>query len=205
MTFTLDSRWLAVSTKRGTTHLFAINPYGGKNQFDRFSFKTISKHFSGVVNVRTHTKNYVVNKASRYHRTVGLEEQPNRQINDNNFKDNSLNNLTNSLTNNINGHNNNYLSSTRTKRTNNECIFSTAITIIRQPTDNFVSGLSVPFNIDSLCIAAIFGISRGFLNPEDMINHQEHTSRACSSLYVISWHGRLIEYVLEPMPGELLF
>jgi hypothetical protein len=30
MTFTPDSRWLAVSTKRGTTHLFAINPYGGK-------------------------------------------------------------------------------------------------------------------------------------------------------------------------------
>ncbi|CAF5139873.1 unnamed protein product, partial [Rotaria magnacalcarata] len=28
MTFTTDSRWLAVSTKRGTTHLFAINPYG---------------------------------------------------------------------------------------------------------------------------------------------------------------------------------
>jgi hypothetical protein len=87
------------------------------------------------------------------------------------------------------------------KRTNNECIFSTAVTIIHQPTENFVSGLSVPFNIDSLCMAAIFGISRGFLNPEDMINHQEHTLRACSSLYVISWHGRLIEYVLEPMPG----
>jgi hypothetical protein len=99
------------------------------------------------------------------------------------------------------GQNNNSSSSTRTKRTNNECIFSTAVTIIHQPTDNFVSGLSVPFNIASLCLAAIFGISRGFLNPEDMINHQEHTSRACDSLYVISWHGRLIEYVLEPIPG----
>jgi hypothetical protein len=32
MTFTSDSRWLAVSTKRGTTHLFAINPYGGKRK-----------------------------------------------------------------------------------------------------------------------------------------------------------------------------
>ena len=31
MTFTTDSRWLAVSTERGTTHLFAINPYGGKS------------------------------------------------------------------------------------------------------------------------------------------------------------------------------
>jgi hypothetical protein len=161
--------------------------------------------FSGVVNVRTHTKNYVVNKASRYHRTAGLEEQSNRQANsignDNGFKDIASNILTNQSPNIINGQTNNYSNLTRTKRTNNECIFSTAVAIIRQPTDNFVSGLSVPFNIDSLCIAACFGISRGFLNPEDMINHQEQTPPACSSLYVISWHGRLIEYVLEPIPG----
>jgi hypothetical protein len=104
-----------------------------------------------------------------------------------------------------NGHNNNYSNSTRTKRPNNECIFSTAVTIIRQPTDNFVSGLSVPFNIDSLCLATAFGISRGFLNPEEMINYQENTPRACGSLYVISWHGRLIEYILEPIPGKFFF
>jgi hypothetical protein len=51
-------------------------------------------------------------------------------------------------------------------------------------------------------MAASFGISRGFLNPEDMITYQEQTPRACGSLYVISWHGRLIEYVLEPIPGK---
>lgn len=56
--------------------------------------------------------------------------------------------------------------------------------------------------MDSLCLAATFGISRGFLNPEEMSNQQEHTPRACGSLYVISWHGRLIEYVLEPVPGK---
>ncbi|CAF1211364.1 unnamed protein product [Rotaria magnacalcarata] len=185
MTFTTDSRWLAVSTKRGTTHLFAINPYGG------------------VVNIRTHSKTYVVNKASRYHRTAGLEEQSVRQsntnTNDNGLKDTSSNSLTNSSSNTNNNHSNSFTSLARTKRTNPECIFSTAVTIIRQPTDNFVSGLTVPFNMDSLCLAATFGISRGFLNPEDMINHQEHTARACGSLYIISWHGRLIEYVLEPI------
>jgi hypothetical protein len=113
--------------------------------------------------------------------------------------------LTNSSSNIVNGHNNNYLNSTRTKRANSECVFSTAVTLIRQPTESFVSGLSAPFNIDSLCLAAVFGISRGFLNPEDMINHQEHTSKACSSLFIISWHGRLIEYVLEPIPGKNIF
>jgi hypothetical protein len=206
MTFTNDSRWLAVSTKRGTTHLFAINPYGGKKISTILKFFSITFFISGVVNIRTHTKNYVVNKASRYHRTVGLDEQPTRQTNnngnDNGLKDTSSNTLTNSSPNMVNGHsNNNYSSSARTKRTNSECIFSTAVTIIHQPTDNFVSGLSAPFNIDSLCLAATFGISRGFLNPEDMINQQDHTPRACSSLYVISWHGQLIEYILEPIPG----
>ncbi|CAF1145037.1 unnamed protein product [Adineta ricciae] len=186
ITFTTDSRWLAVSTKRGTTHLFAINPYGG------------------AVNIRSHTKNHVVNKASRYHRTAGLEDQSSRHTNtngtDNGSKDISLNPSTNLSFNAVNGHGNHYSPTTRAKRTHDEVIFSTAVAIIRQPTDNFVTGLSAPFNTDSLCIATIFGISRGFLNPEDMINQQEHVPRACSSLYIISWYGRLIEYVLEPVP-----
>ena len=168
--------------------------------------KTKSIFLLGVVNVRTHTKAHVVNKASHYHRTVGLDEQPIRQTtnnsNDNAMKDSPSIPLTNSSSNIVNGHTN----STRTKRANSECVFSTAVTLIRQPTESLVSGISAPFNIDSLCLAATFGISRGFLNPEDMINHQEHTAKACSSLFIISWHGRLIEYVLEPIPGkEFLF
>ncbi|CAF1306694.1 unnamed protein product [Adineta ricciae] len=182
MTFTSDSRWLAVSTKRGTTHLFAINPYGG------------------AVNVRTHTKTHVVNKLTRDQRAAGFDEQTPRPSNDSATKDSSTNTLTNTLTNPPHNQNANYFNATRAKRANSECVFSTAITLIRQPTDSFVSGLSAPFNIDSICLAATFGISRGFLNPEEMINQQEHTPKACSSLFVISWHGRLIEYVLEPLP-----
>ncbi|CAF4861064.1 unnamed protein product [Rotaria socialis] len=187
MTFTTDSRWLTVSTKRGTTHLFAINPYGG------------------VVNVRTHTNAHVVNRVSRYHRTAGLDEQPMRQTNnmnnhDNGFKNSPSSPLINSSANIINGHNNHFSNMSRSKRGSSECIFSTAVTLIRQPTENFVSGLSAPFNIDSLCLAATFGVSRGFLNPEDIINHPEYTLRACNSLFIISWHGRLIEYVLDPKP-----
>jgi hypothetical protein len=178
------------------------------NECHFFSIINLWCFLLGVANVRTHTKNYVVNKASRYHRTAGLEEQSNRQANnignDNSYKDTSSNILTNASSNLTNGHNN-YSNSTRTKRPNNECIFSTAVTIIRQPTDSFVSGLTVPFNIDSLCLATTFGISRGFLNPEEMINQQENTPRACSSLFVISWYGRLIEYILEPIPGKFLF
>ncbi|KAL5017211.1 hypothetical protein ScPMuIL_006800 [Solemya velum] len=56
MSFNLDSRWVAVSTHRGTTHVFPITPYGGS------------------VSVRTHCNARVVNQASRFHKSAGLEE-----------------------------------------------------------------------------------------------------------------------------------
>lgn len=54
--FSCDSRWVAVSSMRGTTHVFPITPYGG------------------AVGVRTHTTPHVVNKLSRFHRSAGLTE-----------------------------------------------------------------------------------------------------------------------------------
>ena len=52
ISFSPDSRWVAVSTLRGTTHIFPITPYGGQ------------------VGVRTHTSPRVVNRLSRFHRFV---------------------------------------------------------------------------------------------------------------------------------------
>lgn len=49
-----DSRWAAVSTLRGTTHVFALSAYGG------------------ACGVRTHTAPRVVNRLSRFHRSAGL-------------------------------------------------------------------------------------------------------------------------------------
>ncbi|VDM26621.1 unnamed protein product [Hydatigera taeniaeformis] len=54
--FSPDSRWLAVSSNHGTTHVFPITPYGGP------------------ITVRTHKRSRVVNRTSRYHRSSGLEE-----------------------------------------------------------------------------------------------------------------------------------
>ena len=47
---------MAVSTLRGTTHIFPITPYGGP------------------VGVRTHTSTRVVNRLSKFHRSAGLDE-----------------------------------------------------------------------------------------------------------------------------------
>lgn len=47
MTFSVDSRWVAVSSLRGTTHVFPVTPYGG------------------AIGIRTHSTPHVVNKLSR--------------------------------------------------------------------------------------------------------------------------------------------
>lgn len=57
VSFSNDSRWLAIGTKRGTTHIFPINPHGGP------------------VNARTHSKPYVVNRVSKHQRTAGFIDQ----------------------------------------------------------------------------------------------------------------------------------
>ncbi|XP_074000051.1 uncharacterized protein [Rhodnius prolixus] len=56
ITVSLDSRWVAVSSVRGTTHVFPITPYGGP------------------VTVRTHTTPHVVNRLSRFERSAGLSD-----------------------------------------------------------------------------------------------------------------------------------
>ncbi|KAG1669950.1 Breast carcinoma-amplified sequence 3 [Nymphon striatum] len=56
--FSYDSRWVTVTTLRGTSHIFPITPYGGP------------------VGVRTHTSAKVVNRLSRFYRSAGMEDVP---------------------------------------------------------------------------------------------------------------------------------
>ncbi|KAM8854018.1 BCAS3 microtubule associated cell migration factor isoform 2-T2 [Synchiropus picturatus] len=56
MCFSQDSRWVAISTLRGTTHVFPINSYGG------------------APCARTHMSPRVVNRMSRFQKSAGLEE-----------------------------------------------------------------------------------------------------------------------------------
>ena len=55
ISFSSDSRWVAVSTLKGTTHVFPISPYGGEPT------------------VRTHTTSRVVNKMSQFHTSAGMD------------------------------------------------------------------------------------------------------------------------------------
>ncbi|KAI4896644.1 hypothetical protein NFI96_029902, partial [Prochilodus magdalenae] len=54
--FSHDCRWVVVSTLRGTSHVFPINPYGG------------------APCARTHLSPRVVNRVSRFQKSAGLEE-----------------------------------------------------------------------------------------------------------------------------------
>ncbi|MBN3319933.1 BCAS3 protein, partial [Atractosteus spatula] len=54
--FSHDCRWAVISTLRGTSHVFPINPYGGPPC------------------VRTHLSPRVVNRMSRFQKSAGLEE-----------------------------------------------------------------------------------------------------------------------------------
>ncbi|KAF3847256.1 hypothetical protein F7725_020284, partial [Dissostichus mawsoni] len=56
MCFSQDSRWVTISTLRGTTHVFPINPYGG------------------APCARTHMSPRVVNRMSRFQKSAGLED-----------------------------------------------------------------------------------------------------------------------------------
>ncbi|KAJ8676215.1 hypothetical protein QAD02_012001 [Eretmocerus hayati] len=60
MAFSSDARWAAISTLRGTTHVFPVAPYGGP------------------VGVRTHSSPHVVNRLSRFHRSAGLTDDGTR-------------------------------------------------------------------------------------------------------------------------------
>lgn len=60
MTFSSDARWAAVSTVRGTTHVFPVAPYGGP------------------IGVRTHSTPHVVNRLSRFHKSAGLTDDGTR-------------------------------------------------------------------------------------------------------------------------------
>lgn len=54
--FSSDSRWVAVSSNHGTTHVYPVTPYGGP------------------VTVRTHLTTKMVNRQSAFYRSAGLEK-----------------------------------------------------------------------------------------------------------------------------------
>ncbi|XP_032354234.1 breast carcinoma-amplified sequence 3 isoform X6 [Camelus ferus] len=219
--FSHDCRWVVVSTLRGTSHVFPINPYGGQPC------------------VRTHMSPRVVNRMSRFQKSAGLEEieqeltskqggrcspvpglssspsgsplhgKLNSQDSYNNFANNNPGNprlsplpslmvlmplaqIKQPMT-----------LGTITKRTG-PYLFGAGCFSIKAPCK-----VKPPPQISpsksmggEFCVAAMFGTSRSWFANNAGLKREKDQSKqvVVESLYIISCYGTLVEHVLEPRP-----
>ncbi|XP_047495407.1 BCAS3 microtubule associated cell migration factor-like isoform X2 [Penaeus chinensis] len=190
ISFSLDSRWVAVSTHRGTTHVFPITPYGGN------------------IGVRTHNSSCVVNRLSRFHRSAGLDDTPSSGRNSPVL---SASPSTSKFV---------FEPSPNLAYPNPRCPpYPTPNTIkplvqLRQPLlQNLIGTISSgpspsrspptsksprsPSGDDVIKVASLFGSPRGWLAGSPTVP-REKQRRTMDSLFVMAYHGNLLEYHLEP-------
>ncbi|XP_064127414.1 BCAS3 microtubule associated cell migration factor isoform X17 [Loxodonta africana] len=219
--FSHDCRWVVVSTLRGTSHVFPINPYGGQPC------------------VRTHMSPRVVNRMSRFQKSAGLEEieqeltskqggrcspvpglssspsgsplhgKLNSQDSYNNFTNNNPGNprlsplpslmvvmplaqIKQPMT-----------LGTITKRTG-PYLFGAGCFSIKAPCK-----VKPPPQISpsksmggEFCVAAVFGTSRSWFANNAGLKREKDQSKqvVVESLYIISCYGTLVEHMMEPRP-----
>ncbi|XP_053502418.1 breast carcinoma-amplified sequence 3 isoform X2 [Ictalurus furcatus] len=219
--FSPDCRWVVVSTLRGTSHVFPINPYGG------------------APCARTHLSPRVVNRVSRFQKSAGLEEieqelnskQGGRcspiaglssspsgsPLHAKHTNQESYNNLTN---NNMGNPRLSPLPSltvllplaqikqpmtlgTITKRTGPYLFgagcFSIKTPCKAKPPPQISPSKSIG---GEFCVAAVFASSRSwFITNPNMKREKDQSRQAVvDSLYIASCYGSLVEHVLEPRP-----
>uniref|UniRef100_A0AAQ5YF60 BCAS3 microtubule associated cell migration factor n=1 Tax=Amphiprion ocellaris TaxID=80972 RepID=A0AAQ5YF60_AMPOC len=217
MCFSQDSRWVAISTLRGTTHVFPINPYGG------------------APCARTHMSPRVVNRMSRFQKSAGLEEieqELNRaaapipglssspsgsplhaklssQDSYNNFTNNNMGNprltplpsLTVVLP--LAQIKQPMTLGTITKRTG-PYLFGAGCFAIKTPCKAKPPPQISPSKSSGgeFCVSAIFASSRSWFITNPNMKREKDQSRqsVVDSLYIISCYGNLVEHVLEPRP-----
>ncbi|CAH1800471.1 unnamed protein product, partial [Owenia fusiformis] len=201
--FTRDSRWVAISTLRGTTHVFPISTYGGP------------------ITVRTHTSPRTVNRASKFHKSAGLEDltqKPQSGVTGQQisvapssgspgtspFHDHLIPsvNYQNALNSNMNNprlppypHPYTVLPLVQVKQGTTLQSISSTVTNTKSKTTNPV----VPSS-ESVCVASYFTKSRGWVLASPTTRDKEEQKRAVDSLFILNAYGVLSEYVLEPKP-----
>ncbi|KAI1903653.1 hypothetical protein AGOR_G00029420 [Albula goreensis] len=220
--FSQDSRWVVISTLRGTSHVFPINPYGG------------------APCARTHMSPRVVNRVSRFQKSAGLEEivqelsgkqggrcspvpglssspsgsplhvKLNNQETYNNFTNNNagtpglspLPSLTVVLP--LVQIKQPMTLGTITKRTG-PYLFGAGCFSIKTPCKAKPSPPHISPSKSSggeFCVAAIFASSRSWFltNPNTKREKDQSKQAVVDSLYILSCYGNLVEHVLEPRP-----
>uniref|UniRef100_A0A0F7ZCW8 BCAS3 microtubule associated cell migration factor n=2 Tax=Crotalinae TaxID=8710 RepID=A0A0F7ZCW8_CROAD len=202
--FSHDCRWVAVSTLRGTSHVFPINPYGGQPC------------------VRTHMSPRVVNRMSRFQKSAGLEEIEQELTTKQGGRCSPVPGLSSSpsgspLHGKLNSQDS-YNNFTNNNPGNPRLSPLPSLTVmvplaqIKQPmtlgTITKRTGKSKPAPQISpsksvggeFCVAAAFGSSRSWFASNPGLKREKEQSKqfVVESLYIISCYGTLVEHVLEP-------
>ncbi|XP_064652117.1 BCAS3 microtubule associated cell migration factor-like isoform X2 [Lineus longissimus] len=197
ISFHHDSRWVAVSSVRGTTHIFPITPYGGP------------------VTVRTHTSNHVVNRASRFHKSAGLDDMESRPkgrsspVGLSSSPGSSAHFLDHHA---AVMHHQNTLNNMGNPRMPPYPHPTTVYPLvqIRQPlsigslanvtgtTTKTKSSGQTSNGADNVCVAAVFSASRFWAAGSPNVTREKDRKVAMDSLFVMSSSGNLVEYVLDP-------
>ncbi|XP_040192849.1 breast carcinoma-amplified sequence 3 isoform X2 [Rana temporaria] len=204
--FSHDCRWVVVSTLRGTSHVFPINPYGGQPC------------------VRTHMSPRVVNRMSRFQKSAGLEEIEQELTSKQGGRCSPVPGLSSSpsgspLHGKLNSQDN-YNNFTNNNPGNPRLSPLPSLTVvlplvqIKQPmtlgtitkrTGKVKQAPQISPSKSSggeFCVSAVFGSSRSWFANNQGIKRDKDQSKqyVVESLYIISCYGTLVEHVLEPRP-----
>lgn len=182
MTFSSDTRWAAISTVRGTTHVFPVAPYGGP------------------VGVRTHSTPHVVNRLSRFHRSAGLTDDSTRSHSPVSYAEFPLS---------VYPYTNprlppyphptilHPLAQIRQPSTLNHVNSQSQPSGRPQPKQRIHSDESVTL---PLKICACFAPPRAWIYAQRDSSNKV-TKKAVDSLFIMACHGNMIQYDLEPKPA----
>ncbi|XP_035218906.1 breast carcinoma-amplified sequence 3-like isoform X2 [Stegodyphus dumicola] len=201
--FSLDSRWISVSTMRGTTHIFPITPYGGP------------------VSVRTHTSPRVVNRLSRFHRSAGLEEIQQTTTTGRNSPvlSGSPSSSTSSLSRAYDSHPGMAYHTSSLSRMGNSRLPPYPHPTTIQPLAQLKQAITFPLTSaakpkspsgkdrvykrnssasEIVCVSSAFAPARAWLVGSPSLTRDKRDKPPMDSLFIIDWHGNLTEYILEP-------
>ncbi|XP_030101542.1 BCAS3 microtubule associated cell migration factor isoform X3 [Mus musculus] len=204
--FSHDCRWVVVSTLRGTSHVFPINPYGGQPC------------------VRTHMSPRVVNRMSRFQKSAGLEEIEQELTSKQGGRCSPVPGLSSSpsgsplhgkLTSqdSYNNFTNNNPGNPRLSPLPSLMVV-TPLAQIKQPMTlgtitKRTGKVKSPPQISpsksmggEFCVAAVFGTSRSWFANNAGLKREKDQSKqvVVESLYIISCYGTLVEHMIEPRP-----
>uniref|UniRef100_A0AAY4DWR1 BCAS3 microtubule associated cell migration factor n=1 Tax=Denticeps clupeoides TaxID=299321 RepID=A0AAY4DWR1_9TELE len=204
--FSHDCRWVVISTLRGTSHVFPINPYGGPPC------------------ARTHMSPRVVNRMSRFQKSAGLEEIEQELSSKQGGRCSPILGLSSSPSGSplhaklssqesYNNYTNNNMGNPRLSPLPSLTVVQ-PLAQIKQPmtlgTITKRSGKAKPppqispskSSGGEFCVAAVFASSRSWFITNPNMKREKDQSRqsVVDSLYILSCYGNLVEHVLEPRP-----